>query len=180
MGSSETSHDFSIEEGCDAYRPGGFHPVYIGDIFNDRYRVLNKIGYGAYSTVWLVQDAHREKGHEHEYLALKILSAECYFTDHPVFEREILRHLRDGNTTLAGYPYICHLLDDFEHKGPNGTHVCLVFPLIGETLRSFGAWFKDSLVPYLTMRRFTIQLVLALDYAHDQGVIHTGIYICIL
>lgn len=120
------------------------------------------------------------KGHEHEYLALKILSAECYSTDHPIFEREILRHLRDGNTGLFGHSYICHLLDDFEHQGPNGTHICLVFPLMGETLRSFGAWFKDSLVPYSTMRRFTIQVVLALDYAHDQGVIHTGIYIYIL
>lgn len=45
-----------IEEGKAAYQPGGFHPVYIGDIFNDRYKVLNKIGYGQYSTVWLVKD----------------------------------------------------------------------------------------------------------------------------
>lgn len=45
-----------IEEGRDVYRPGGFHPVYIGDVYADRYRVLNKIGYGVYSTVWLVKD----------------------------------------------------------------------------------------------------------------------------
>lgn len=44
------------EEGCAAYIPGGFHPVYIGDIFNGRYEVKNKIGYGIYSTVWLVRD----------------------------------------------------------------------------------------------------------------------------
>ncbi|KAK4243798.1 hypothetical protein C7999DRAFT_17892 [Corynascus novoguineensis] len=46
-----------IEEGEDAFRPGGFHPVYIGDLFkNARHKVLNKIGYGAYSTVWLARD----------------------------------------------------------------------------------------------------------------------------
>lgn len=45
-----------VEEGRAAYHPGGFHPVYIGDIFNDRFKVLNKIGYGRYSTVWLVRD----------------------------------------------------------------------------------------------------------------------------
>lgn len=45
-----------IEEGRAAYRPDGFHPVYIGDIFNERHKVLNKIGYGRYSTVWLVRD----------------------------------------------------------------------------------------------------------------------------
>ena len=45
-----------IEEGKDAYRPGGFHPVFIGDVYNERYKVLRKIGYGQYSTVWLVKD----------------------------------------------------------------------------------------------------------------------------
>lgn len=45
-----------IEEGTQVYRPEGFHPVYIGDVFKDRYKVLNKIGYGVYSTVWLVRD----------------------------------------------------------------------------------------------------------------------------
>lgn len=45
-----------IEEGISSYRPGHFHPVYIGDVYHDRYQVLNKIGYGQYSTVWLVKD----------------------------------------------------------------------------------------------------------------------------
>lgn len=45
-----------IEEGRAAYRPGGLHPVFIGDIFDDRFKVLSKIGYGRYSTVWLVRD----------------------------------------------------------------------------------------------------------------------------
>lgn len=49
-----------IEEGRNAYRPGGFHPVYIGDVYNDRYKVLNKIGYGVYSTVWLVRDLQQQ------------------------------------------------------------------------------------------------------------------------
>ncbi|KAK2734157.1 hypothetical protein FQN57_001872 [Myotisia sp. PD_48] len=46
---------------------------------------------------------------------------------------------------------------------------------MGETpLRSFGTWFRDNVVPNKAMRRFTIQLLIALDYAHDYGVIHTG------
>lgn len=45
-----------IEEGYSVYRPGGFHPVQIGDIYNERYLVLSKLGYGLYSTVWLVRD----------------------------------------------------------------------------------------------------------------------------
>lgn len=44
------------EEDRDRYRPGGYHPVHLGDVFNDRYVVVRKLGYGKYSTVWLAQD----------------------------------------------------------------------------------------------------------------------------
>ena len=36
---------------------GGYHPVKIGEKFNgDRYTVLRKLGWGHFSTVWLVFD----------------------------------------------------------------------------------------------------------------------------
>jgi serine/threonine-protein kinase SRPK3 len=47
------------------YRPGGYHPVHLGDTFSTcpspnshqrRYRILHKLGFGAFSTVWLAQD----------------------------------------------------------------------------------------------------------------------------
>lgn len=103
-----------------------------------------------------------------------MLSADCYGTDKDVFKREILTHLRDGDRGQPGYRFVCHLVDDFEHQGPNGTHVCLVFELMGETLRSFGAWFKESMIPHWVMRKFTIELLAALDFVHDHNVIHTG------
>lgn len=109
-----------------------------------------------------------------------MLSAECYDgTQAPIFEREILTHLRNGDQEQMGYDHVCHMVDDFEHSGPNGTHVCLVFELMGETLRSFGAWFIENRLPNSVMRRFTIQLLLVLDFAHEHNVIHTGI-ICSL
>jgi len=97
----------------------------------------------------------------------------AYDPDCPIFEKEILTHLRDGDRKL-GYNYICHLLDDFEHKGPNGNHVCLVFEIMGETLSSFPVWFEDHRIPTSVMTRFTIQILLALNYAHRHGIIHTG------
>ncbi|KPM41814.1 hypothetical protein AK830_g4752 [Neonectria ditissima] len=168
-------HDEVTEEGRGAYRPGGFHPVYIGDVFNERYEVINKIGYGVYSTVWLVKDLKNEDGLDKTFRALKVLSAESYGQGHDTFEKEILAHLREADRSHPGYAYICHLLDDFQHQGPNGVHVCLVFELMGETLRSFGAWFLENQIPNPVMRRFTIQLLMALDYAHDHHVVHTDI-----
>lgn len=102
------------------------------------------------------------------------MSAECYGQDSPIFEREILTHLRAGDRTLMGYKYVCHLVDDFEVKGPNGNHVCLVLELMGETLASFGVGFKEFMIPTPIMRKFTLRLVAALDFAHESNVIHTG------
>ncbi|KFY06020.1 hypothetical protein V492_08182, partial [Pseudogymnoascus sp. VKM F-4246] len=174
--SASASSSQDIEEGRDAYKPGGFHPVYIGDVYHDRYKVLNKIGFGVYSTVWLVRDLQASpETPSPKYLALKILTSSAYGTEKDIFELEILHHLRAQNKEQIGYTQICHLLDDFEHVGPNGTHVCLVFELIGETLRSFSTWFPDYVVPNVVMRHFTIQLLMALDFAHDHNVIHTDI-----
>jgi serine/threonine protein kinase len=48
------------EEDNDLYRLGGYHPVHLGDVFHCRYEVLRKLGYGRYSTVWLVKDQRRD------------------------------------------------------------------------------------------------------------------------
>lgn len=38
------------------YCRGGYYPVKIGEIFNDRYKVIRKLGWGHFSTVWLCED----------------------------------------------------------------------------------------------------------------------------
>ncbi|OBT69953.1 hypothetical protein VE03_00494 [Pseudogymnoascus sp. 23342-1-I1] len=110
--------------GGDVYRPGGFHPVYIGDVYHDKYKVLNKIGYGVYSTVWLARDLQPSTDDDaHKFVAIKFLTAKAYGTEKDIFEREILKHLRAQDEEQLGYAQICHLVDDFEPKGPNGTHI---------------------------------------------------------
>src|SRR4051812_38469649 len=41
------------EESIPTYRPENFYPVRIGEVFNDRYQVVGKLGYGSSATVWL-------------------------------------------------------------------------------------------------------------------------------
>lgn len=44
-------------ESVEDYRPGGYHPVHLGDTFNaNQYKVIRKLGEGSYSTVWLALD----------------------------------------------------------------------------------------------------------------------------
>ena len=44
------------EETWDWYKPGLFYPVRIGEVFQSRYQVLGKLGYGSRSTAWLCRD----------------------------------------------------------------------------------------------------------------------------
>lgn len=53
--------DISTEP-IDEYRPGGLHPVLHGDVLGKehygkrRFKIVRKLGHGAYSTVWLAFD----------------------------------------------------------------------------------------------------------------------------
>jgi hypothetical protein len=44
------------EQTVPQYHQKHYYPVNIGEIFKDQYWVIAKLGYGAYSTVWLAWD----------------------------------------------------------------------------------------------------------------------------
>lgn len=46
------SSDDDEQEDPNDYCKGGYHPVKIGMLFNNRYRVTRKLGWGHFSTVW--------------------------------------------------------------------------------------------------------------------------------
>jgi hypothetical protein len=53
----ELSYLFFTQESVMRYRPGGYHPVCLGDTFKGgRYTIHHKLGWGGFSTVWLAKD----------------------------------------------------------------------------------------------------------------------------
>lgn len=44
------------EETFPGYVAARYYPTRIGEIINDRYQVVGKLGFGANSTVWLARD----------------------------------------------------------------------------------------------------------------------------
>lgn len=44
------------EETLPLYNPRLFYPVRIGEVFDNRYQVVAKLGYGTTSTTWLCHD----------------------------------------------------------------------------------------------------------------------------
>lgn len=125
-----------------------------------------------FSTVWLVRDVYRKR-----YFALKILSTECYSSGHDIFEVEVLERLKVDGLEHHGHGYVSQMVDNFRLDSPlgpeYGVHVFLVFDLMAETIGSFAVKYGGTIPPWL-MKRFVKQMLLALDYAHKAGVIHTG------
>ena len=44
------------EEELPDYRADRFYPVHLGEVFQDRYQVIAKLGFGSSSTTWLARD----------------------------------------------------------------------------------------------------------------------------
>ncbi|KAL2054439.1 hypothetical protein ABVK25_005187 [Lepraria finkii] len=116
-------------EPLERYRKGGYHPTHLGDTFKDgRYKIIHKLGWGGYATVWLARDFMLSR-----HVTIKILVSELW---HSSQEVRILEHLSHGPASHPGKKHIIQLLDRFEHEGPNGTHPCLVFESLGPSVLS--------------------------------------------
>jgi hypothetical protein len=52
-------------ESLHQYRPGGYHPIRLGDTLKaGRYQVLHKLGWGGYATVWLAKDHRSDSSYD--------------------------------------------------------------------------------------------------------------------
>lgn len=157
-------------ERLEDYRPGGYHPVQIDDRLHRRYRVVHKLGHGAFSTVWLALDDTTSK-----YVAVKVGTA-----DADRREVDILSQLTRGAATAAcrnateKASMIPLVLDRFSLDGPNGTHSCVVtFPARCSLMDA-----KEASDPRLfqldVARSLAAQLAIALSFVHSQGYAHGG------
>lgn len=52
----ETSSRFCGVERLENNSPGDYHPIKIDDLLYGRYRIIDKLGYAGYSTIWLAHD----------------------------------------------------------------------------------------------------------------------------
>lgn len=71
-----------------------------------------------------------------------------------------------------GKQYITELLDHFEHDGPNGTYLCLVFPVMVSDGKEMVFIRNPRSIEYV--RNVSEQILLGLDLLHEQGLVHCG------
>ncbi|XP_077987336.1 SRSF protein kinase 1-like [Glandiceps talaboti] len=164
------SDDEEQEDPAD-YCKGGYHTVKIGDLFNNRYHVVRKLGWGHFSTVWLSWDLMGKR-----YVALKVVKSAHHYTETAIDEIKLLRAVRESDENDPYREKVVQLLDDFKISGQNGVHVCMVFEVLGHNLLKPIIKSNYMGLPLLTVKVIIKQVLQGLDYLHRKcQIIHTDI-----
>ncbi|KAH3902397.1 related to Serine/threonine-protein kinase SKY1 [Saccharomycodes ludwigii] len=172
--------DEKTEENIKEYKPGGYHPAFIGEYYKkNRYILERKLGWGHFSTVWLAKDTFKNT-----HVAMKIVRSNNLFSEAAADEIDLLKSVAETNLEIIkmdgkshpGAKHVMCLLDSFTHSGINGEHICMVFEVLGENLLSLIKKYKHNGIPIIYVKQIAKQLLLALDYLHREcGIIHTDI-----
>ncbi|KAM5433064.1 hypothetical protein MferCBS31731_007288 [Microsporum ferrugineum] len=173
---TEATQEAIEEQTLPSYYRKTYYPVRIGQIFNDRYRIIAKLGYGAYSTVWLAND---ERAKEYKTLKVTVQVDDSTASTSPVLnEIKMLRHMKTFVDKEHPGLFFTRLADDIlEIDGPaGGRHYCVVSKPQGNSVRILQERFPNAILPKLLVRSIVHRLFFAVNWLHATcGVVHTDI-----
>ncbi|EJD36082.1 kinase-like protein [Auricularia subglabra TFB-10046 SS5] len=152
------------------YVAGGYHPVIMGNILRDTraagrpgYRVMHKLGYGAFATVWLAQ-----RTDTNAFVSVKVTTADCAASQ----EVGMLKAAAEFVRSRCTQSNIITLIDSWTFDGPNGHHTVLVTDVVAplSSLRR---------TPHQPAWRKTVALGLAraVEQLHGAGIVHGDLHI---
>lgn len=156
------------------YTPIEFYSVRIGEIFNARYQVIGKLGYGAYSTVWLCRDLKYKclQSAEHQYITLKVSERN---STQAAREVVVFKHLNSLTTEHGGSRFVRTALDTFELTTSEGSYQCLVHKPLGMHLCELQCLFSSGTLPENILKTTLTHVLFALDFLHTEArLVHTG------
>ncbi|EGW03617.1 Testis anion transporter 1 [Cricetulus griseus] len=163
--------DDDEQEDPNDYCKGGYHLVKIGDLFNGRYHVIRKLGWGHFSTVWLSWDIQGKK-----FVAMKVVKSAEHYTETALDEIRLLKSVRNSDPNDPNGEMVVQLLDDFKISGVNGTHICMVFEVLGHHLLKWIIKSNYQGLPLPCVKKIIQQVLQGLDYLHTKcRIIHTDI-----
>uniref|UniRef100_A0A3Q0R3I1 non-specific serine/threonine protein kinase n=1 Tax=Amphilophus citrinellus TaxID=61819 RepID=A0A3Q0R3I1_AMPCI len=163
--------DDEEQEDPNDYCKGGYHHVKVGDLYNGKYHVIRKLGWGHFSTVWLAWDIQVKR-----FVAMKVVKSAEHYTETALDEIKLLRSVRNSDTNDPNREMVVQLLDDFKISGVNGTHVCMVFEVLGHHLLKWIIKSNYQGLPLPCVKSIIRQVLQGLDYLHTKcQIIHTDI-----
>lgn len=143
----------------------------IGDLYNQKYHVIRKLGWGHFSTVWLAWDIQEKR-----FVAMKVVKSAEHYTETAMDEIKLLKTVRNTDPNDPSRERVVQLLDDFKISGVNGTHVCMVFEVLGYHLLKWIIKSNYQGLPLPCVKSIIKQVLQGLDYLHSKcKIIHTDI-----
>ncbi|EDW50890.1 GM16264 [Drosophila sechellia] len=136
-----------------------------------RYHVIRKLSWGDYSTVWLCWDLQAMR-----YVAIKIFKSAPDLAKTIRDEIKILKTVRETDPSNPRRRKTVQMLDDFKITGLNGTHICIVFEMLGDNLLKLIRKSPLRGILLANVKAITRQVLEGLDYLHTCcQIIHTDI-----
>ncbi|XP_053144447.1 SRSF protein kinase 1-like isoform X3 [Hemicordylus capensis] len=149
----------------------GYYPVRKGEMFSGRYHVVQNLGCGYFSTVWLCQDVGKKKC-----VAVKVPKGGEDFAEAALDEVMLLRYVNSKRRKDQAGDHVIRLLDDFKMIGENGFHVCLVFELLGPSLQVLLSSQGAQGLPPPFLKKAMQQVLKGLYFLHKEcRIIHADI-----
>lgn len=107
---------------------------------------------------------------------MKVVKSAKHYTETALDEIKLLERVAEADPKSVGAQYVTAIVDHFMVKGPNGTHVCMTFEVLGENLLALIKRYKSKGIPMHLVKQISKQMLLGLDYLHDKcGIIHTDL-----
>jgi serine/threonine-protein kinase SRPK3 len=162
---SEYSYDYNS---YDSYESSGENAVdvdFTGNVAENNYVMIMKIGHGAYATVWLCFDIKNNN-----FVAIKVQSADEMVSG--IKEVIVLKKINQLKSDKFN-----NMITDFKWKINDCTHICMVFELLAGSAYDIIKFDTDTRgLPMNVVKEIIKQILEAMDILNNKlGLLHTDI-----
>ncbi|RHZ75357.1 hypothetical protein Glove_216g66 [Diversispora epigaea] len=170
---SHTSNHYQSHSSLDSSRQAvipnhdekdGHYIVKVGEILENRYKILCQLGQGTFGKVVKCLDRSTNR-----LVAVKIIRAVQKYRDASRIEIRVLNTLKEKDPDSV---HKCiQLRDWFDHRN----HICMVFDLYGISLFDFLKQNDFNPFPFNQIQHIARQLLYSVAFVHSLRLVHTDL-----